>query len=453
MILLMIASLLTPLSRATTFTYPQNFQWCVATAGHQIEGDNVHSDWWAWEQLPGKIRNSDKSGKASYHMDRLDEDVTWIKKLGANTYRFSIEWSRIEPKPGVYDSESIRYYQRELALLKKNNITPFVTIHHFVQPQWFTASGGWRRADAPEVFLKYVQKIESEFGEHINHWVTFNEPSVLLLGGYGLGLMPPGENHWDLWQPTENILKAHALAYAYLHQQAQKRQQKILVGLAFHIRPLISGHWFLNGLIHQADELTNWSLPEAIKTGFMKTVRFKNFFGLKIPWISTKKIEGLANTQDFLGVNYYTREYLKLTWGTPWIERLPAPGLVGTELLNWGIDPEGFYVALKIAHDKFDSLPIYITENGLTDPSDKYRNDYIVSHLAYLNKAMQELPIEVLGYCHWSLMDNFEWIEGFTPRFGLIEVDYTTGERKARPSAQVIEEIFKSRELTYKINE
>lgn len=436
-------------AHAETYTFPADFKWCVATAGHQVEGDNIHSDWWEWEKLPGTIRNGDRSGKASQHIERMDEDVNWMKTLGANTYRMSIEWSRLEPKQGQFDEKAFAYYAREFALLKKNNITPFVTLHHFVQPQWFTQSGGWKRPDSPDVFLNFVKRAEAAFGKDIHFWTTFNEPSVVLMGGFGLGVMPPGDKNWDVWEPSVNILKAHALAYRYLHEQAKARNQKIMVGLAFHLRPLVSKWKILSPIVDYADHLTNWSLPLAVKTGRFHGIQKKHFLGMSIPWPTTIEIPGLTNTQDFLGVNYYTREYISLGLSSPQLRREPLPGLIGTELLNWGIDPEGFYVTLKKAHESFSEVPFFVTENGLNDPQDKYRPDYIRSHLAQLNKAMKEIPITVLGYCHWTLMDNFEWIEGFTPRFGLLEVDYETGNRKPRPSAEVIKNIFKKNTVEY----
>jgi len=445
-IFILLSFVFSPFARAEHYTFPADFKWCVATAGHQVEGDNVNSDWWAWEQLPGKIRNGDKSGKAAHHMERMEEDVRWMKQLGVTMYRFSIEWSRIEPKQGQFDEAAIAYYRRELDLLKKNGITPFVTLHHFVQPKWFTDMGGWNRDDAPEIFMHYVTKVEAAFGPDIGDWVTFNEPTVLLIGGFVIGVMPPGEHLGNVWMATVHLLQAHAKAYHYLHAQADSRGQKIRVGMANHIRPLVSGYWIFNKGVEYADRLTNWSLPLAVKTGELEGI--KKIWGF-IPWPAKIKIDGLSGTQDFLGINYYTREYIKLNLIPPFLHRDPLPGLIGTDLLNWGIDPEGFYYVLQKAHENFPEVPFMITENGINDPPDRYRADFVRAHLAQLHRAMTTLPHQVLGYCHWTLMDNFEWIEGFTPRFGILEVDYKTGDRKMRPSGKVIEKIFKSNQLDY----
>jgi len=427
--------------------FPGDFQWCVATAGHQVEGDNIHSDWWEWEKTEGRIRNGEKSGKASFHMQRLEEDVRLMKTLNVSTYRFSIEWSRIEPKEGQFDETAIAHYRRLFTLLKKNKIEAMVTLHHFVQPQWFTASGGWRRKDSPDIFLRYTQKIEKEFGNEATYWVTFNEPMVLLISAYGLGIWPPGENAWDLWDPLVNILLAHGKAYHFFHAQAKARNQNLKVGMAHHLRPVFAKPWYLSSLVEDANFLFNWSIPTALKTGDVQGLRQKNIIGLKFPWPARTQLDGIAGTQDFFGINYYTRELISLQLFPPALRRDPFPGLVGSEL-NWGIDPDGFYEVLETSHKRFPNIPFYITENGIADGKDQWRGAYIVDHLRELHKAMGQLPHKIEGYCHWSLMDNFEWQEGFEPRFGLIHVDYKNeGRRSLRPSARLIQNIFSTSQL------
>jgi beta-glucosidase len=428
-------------------TFPKDFQWCVATAGHQIEGDNVHSDWWAFEQTPGAIKNGEKSGKAAYHLERMKEDVKIMKDLGVRTYRFSIEWSRLEPEEGKYDEAAIEHYRSELKLLKEAGIHPMVTIHHFVQPQWFSAGGGWNRDDAPEVFLTYVKRLEKEFGSQVHYWITFNEPTVLLIEGYGEGFFPPAQKNWKIWKPGIQILKAHALAYRYLHEKAKERGQEIEVGLAHHLRPVSSRQFLLKKPVAYADNLLNWALPLALKTGTLHAFEAKNFLGLTIPIPKTIELPEIKGTQDFLGINYYTREDISLSLKKPFLLRDPFPGLEASEL-NWGLDPEGFYEVFKQAKEHFPDMPFFVTENGLADSKDRWRGNYLVTHLKELYRAISELKVDIRGYCHWSLMDNFEWHQGFTPRFGLFEVDYANGgARKPRPSAAVARRIFRSNSL------
>lgn len=448
MIFILVA-FFTSATRATeTVQFPQDFQWCVATAGHQIEGDNIHSDWWAWEQLPGKIANGDRSGKASFHRERMEEDVQIMRNLGVKTYRFSVEWSRIEPTEGDFNDEAIAYYLKELRLLKENNIRPMVTLHHFVQPQWFTASGGWKRQDSPNLFLRYVKKVEEHFGAEVDYWVTFNEPMVLLFAGYGNGVFPPGETSWDFWEQKLNLLRAHAQAYRYMHEKARQRGQKIKIGMAHHLRPLKSTGFITEKFLPFVDYLLNWNIPVALKTG--EVVGLKRIEILGVPLFPLKKkavLDEIKDTQDFVGINYYTREAIHLNFKPPFIHRLPLEGLRASDL-NWGLDPEGFYEVLKLAHQQFPEIPFYITENGISDSTDELRPEYILTHLRQLHKAMTELPHKIEGYCYWSLMDNFEWAEGFWPRFGLFEVEYENGgKRIVRPSALLIEKIFRTHAL------
>jgi beta-glucosidase len=434
---------------AESYTFPEDFQWCVATAGHQVEGDNIHSDWWEWEQKPGKIANGERSGKASYHMERMQEDVNLMKNLFVDTYRFSIEWSRIEPRKGEFDAAAVAHYRKEFQLLKQKGIRPMVTLHHFVQPQWFTDSGGWRREDSPDLFLRFVRKVEQEFGAESDYWITFNEPTVLLFGAYGVGFMPPGEMEFNIWEPMVNILKAHGRAYHYLHEQARTRNRIIKVGMAHHLRPLIAAQFLLRKFVGIADFYLNWNIPLALKTGQLKGYTKHHFFLFSWPSRQEITIDEIKNTQDFLGINYYTEEYIKLNFKKPYLHRDPRPGTIGTDL-NWGMDPEGFGYALSKAHELFPEIPFYITENGLADAKDQWRAEYVANHLRVLHQTMTRLPHKVEGYCYWSLLDNFEWQEGFTPRFGLIEVDYKNkGERKARPSLERVRQIFKTNILEF----
>lgn len=439
--------------QAKTYQFPETFQWCVATAGHQIEGDNIYSDWWAFEKQPGRIDHGAVSGKASYHMERLEEDIGLMKDLNVDTYRFSIEWSRIEPEQGKINPEAIAHYKREIALLKERGIKPMITIHHFVQPQWFTESGGWERADSPEIFMNYVEVIQKHFGSEAEYWVTFNEPMVLLIAGYGDGFFPPGKSDWNLWKPMLNILRSHALAYTFLHHRAKTEGYEIKVGMAHHIRPLIGKGFLAEKLSFIPDYLLNWNIPTALTTGKLFGVDWKNILGVRIPWPQYVNLPELAGTQDFYGLNYYTREVVSASFTPPFYLRETLPDVPVSEL-DWSIDPEGFFVAIKESHKIDPQLPIFITENGLADEKDQWRGFYIASHLHQLHRAMTELSIDVKGYCHWSLLDNFEWAEGFWPRFGLYEVDYKNkGERRARPSVEMVRELFETNTLHFPIDE
>lgn len=164
--------------------FPNNFKWCVATAAHQIEGDNINSDWWAFEHVPGNIARGEKSGKTCDHWNRLEEDITLIKKLNVKTYRFSIEWAKIEPREGQWNQEAISHYKQELATLKRNGIEPMLTLHHFSLPNWVVQKGSWEWSGFPQAFKKYTEVVVTQIAPDVHDWITFNEPMVLISGGY-----------------------------------------------------------------------------------------------------------------------------------------------------------------------------------------------------------------------------------------------------------------------------
>ncbi len=420
--------------------FPENFKWCVATSAHQIEGYNDQSDWWDWEQIPGKIKNGDKSGAACDHWNRLTQDVELLKSLNVKQYRFSIEWAKIEPEQGVWNTEAIAHYQKELQLLSQSQIEPIITLHHFTLPRWFRKYGGWEWSEAPAAFLKYVNFVYKAFGTQVQTWITFNEPMVHLVGGYIAGATPPGDKREisGILSPLKGLLKSHAAAYHELHRLAAEEGKTIRVGFAHHLRIFDPNHswslldtWAANTL----DQAFNWSFVEAIETGVLK---------FNIPFVLSveEKIEGLEHTQDFMGVNYYTRDRVKFHFDSKqWFELVTEKDAPKTDM-GWEIYPKGFYRILKKVGEKFPSKPILITENGLADAKDEQREKFLKDHLLELHRAIQEgVPVE--NYCYWSLLDNFEWVDGFGPRFGLFEVDYTTQMRTLRKSGKVFSQMAK----------
>jgi len=412
---------------------PQGFEWCVATAGHQIEGGNDQSDWWDWEQQPGRIAHGDRSGRASDSWERTSRDLEMLSELNATAYRFSVEWSRIEPKPGEYDPLAIEHYADLVRRLEARSIRPIITLQHFVMPRWLREKGGWVWTGSAEAFSQFAELVATRIAPHATEFVTINEPMVNILGGYFLGNVPPGEKRSlkEVVPVLTAMLRAHAAAYRTLH----KIRPSAHVGFAHHLRAFEADrawnpldHWLAKVL----DQAWNWALPDAMETGILR---------LSIPGLvaAKEKIEGLQGTQDFVGVNYYTRErirsgvILRAAFGHPSaadqrrVEAMYDPS-------NWESYPQGLTHLLVEATRRYPGKPIRITENGVADAADTKRPDYLRSHLLAVADAIEQgAPVQ--GYCHWSLLDNFEWVHGFGPRFGLYEVDYQTYERKPRPSA------------------
>lgn len=413
--------------------FPQSFKWGVATAAHQVEGNNIHSDWWEWEKLPGKVKNNEHSGIACDHWGRFEEDLELMKDLGINSYRMTIEWAKIEPRPGEIDPIALQHYRKVLKLLFDAKIEPMITLHHFTSPKWFRDQGGWEWSEAPKRFADYAKYIYREIATEVRDFVTVNEPMVHLGGGYIMGLTPPGKKSFtDLKAPLVGMIRAHALAYQALHQEARAFGRTVRVGMAHHYRifdPKTSWNPLDRLLANQISTAFNWTILNALEVGTVV---------MKLPGLVSivERIPEAKNTQDFLGINYYTRDLISM--GVREGKLAPSPSTKPGRPVNdlgWEIYPKGFYRVLLEISKHIPKKPIIITENGIADRADKYRAEFIDSHLQVVERAIEK-GILVEGYYHWSLMDNFEWIEGYEPRFGLYEIDYSNLARKARPSVE-----------------
>ena len=427
----------------TTYHFPKDFKWCVATSAHQIEGQNTASDWWAFEAESGRIKNGERSGLAVDHWNRVIEDTELIKNLQATDYRLSIEWAKIEPKEGHVDPAAIAHYRSEILTLLAHGIRPVVTLHHFTFPLWLANKGGWEWAGAPLAFDNYTRLVYNEIAPEATDWVTINEPMISTLTGYFAGVFPPAQKRplHEIVPVVRGLLKAHAAAYATLHRLAAQRRATVRVGMAHAIRTidplqrinpldLLAAHW--------ADDAWNWALPEALESGRLR---------LSIPFTveADERIAGLAHTQDFFGINYYTGDDIHFSFHGPVVSPHPTSTIND---LGWPIYPKGLYRSLRSVSHRFPNLPILITENGIADSRDAARPEFIRSHLAAVALAIRD-GSRVEGYCHWSLLDNFEWAEGFTPRFGLYAVDRETLARTPRPSALAYRNIIVTNAVTY----
>jgi len=416
------------------FVFPQNFLWGAATSGHQVEGNNRDSDWWKWES-EGKVK--EPSGKACNHYNLFKEDFKLAKQLNHNAHRFSIEWSRIEPRQGSFNKEAIDHYREVINNLKGLSIEPIVTINHFTLPYWFLERGGWLQEESEIFFAAFVEKLVRNLGQNVKYWITLNEPCVYINASYIEGTWPPG--HQSLNESRQifvKLLKAHALSYNVIHGIYKNEgwdSPKVSIaknirpfspyrkGLTLDLLPVKLRHYYYNELF-----IVSLLKGRCIAPGFPKT------------YLPVKK------SLDFLGLNYYTRAFVRYLSISP-------SKIFGSEYgrddheskrnyLNWEIYPEGLYKVL-IECSTY-RLPILITENGICTDDDNERKDFIKEHIKNIARAIEK-KVEVLGYLYWSLMDNFEWAEGYNPRFGLVGIDYTTQERSIRPSAEMYAKIIK----------
>jgi beta-glucosidase len=420
----------------------QRFLWGAATSAHQIEGGNDKNDWWDWEQIPGKIRNGDRSGDACLSWERYEDDLDIVRSLGLDAYRFSIEWSRIEPDPGRYDEKALDHYRRVLLACRDRGITPMVTLHHFTNPRWFSALGGWEENKNVHHFERYARLAGEHYGDLVDLWITVNEPEVLAFHSYDDGVWPPGvEDRSRALEVIANLLEAHGLASAALREtdrtDADGDGTATLIGVA--------KHWAILEPFRRWMPLQHVSA--SVQHGIFNVAVGRALRGdpivLTIPGARSvrRRVDALRGSSDFIGVNYYTRWLVTMSEKEP---RHARPGATLSDL-GWEVYPEGLERALT-GCAQF-GLPLYVTENGIADGADRLRPAFIRESLAALDRARAH-GVDLRGYFHWSLIDNFEWDDGFRGRFGLCAVDFEKSDRprSPRPSATVYaEEIARRR--------
>ena len=430
--------------KKNSLIFPQSFRFSVATAAHQIEGNNISSDWWKWEHQSGTIKENHRSGKATDSRAHVAEDIQYMKWLGTDVYRLSVEWAKIEPKAGQYEDSVLLDYAAQMDELLAAGIEPMVTLYHFTLPQWVAEKGGWEWNGITPAFQKFTERVAIALGRKVRLWITLNEPMSIIVAGYISNVFPPAKNDLrSIALPMENMIRAHAACYHTLHRILDTPDFKVSVGLAHHLRNFDAYRWF-NPLDHltarKFDAIFNWSIPLALQTGVFK-------FNLPFTAKANASIPEAKGTQDFFGINYYSRDLIALKlFSKERLQRLLTPGAAVTDLA-WEIYPLGLKRLLQQIHHRFPKMPIWVTENGLADRSDTKRFDYIRDHLQVLAEAIRD-GIDIQGYSHWTLNDNFEWAEGWTAQFGLFALEPETLKRIPRESAKryaaLIQEIRKS---------
>ncbi|MFN2197785.1 MAG: glycoside hydrolase family 1 protein [Anaerolineales bacterium] len=413
-----------------TFHFPRGFLWGSATAAHQVEGNNTNNNWYAWEQQPGRILNGDKSGLAcDWWGGRWREDFDRAAETGQNAHRLSVEWSRIQPAPDRWDESALDHYRQMLQGLRERGLTPMVTLHHFTDPLWLVERGGWEHAGAAELFAAYTEKVVEALREYVRLWVPINEPNVYIFSGYISGDFPPGRHNPDLaGRVLANMMRGHAAAYQTIH----RLQPDAMVGAAINFRDFVPARdW---------SPLDRWSagqLWENFNEAFLDALAY----GKYRLFLRGRRLQEAKGTQDFVGVNYYTRDTVAFSLANPgemFSRRFFRPE---AELSDTGMlanEPDGFFNVLKRVQRY--RLPIYITENGLEDADDHLRPRYLVEHIHQLWRAVN-FNWQIRGYFHWSLVDNFEWERGWTQRFGLWGLDVNTQARRRRLSVDLYQAI------------
>ena len=393
--------------------FPEGFLWGTASAAHQVEGDNRNSDWWEFEQQPGRIANGDTSEIANDSYHRYREDFTLLRRLNQNAHRLSIEWSRIEPSRGEFDARQIRHYRDVLGDLREKGIQPMVTLHHFTSPIWFASKGGWAAPDAAHGFLPFVRHVVDHLGDLVGLWCTINEPTIYGANGWVLGEFPPGRKGdvIGLYRVTSNMRKAHELAYGAI----KRRWPDAPVGLSHH--KLL----FLPASGRRRDR---W----AAQTSQMVLDRWPVAPG------QLRRI--VESTSDYIGIAHYWGQMCAFDVRRPrdqFIRRFNVPGRPVTDM-GLSADPSWMRTVLNELREL--RKPVYITENGLATGDDEWRSRYITETLANVLLAIGD-GVDVRGYFHWTNTDNFEWARGYATHFGLIEVDRKSLERTIKPSGHL----------------
>jgi beta-glucosidase len=426
-----------PPSATAELAFPPGFLWGSATAAHQVEGNNSNNDWWASEQA-GRLPY--KSGLACDQYNRYDEDFALLAELGQNSHRLSIEWSRIEPRPGELDHEAIDHYRKVLESLRRHGLEPIVTLHHFTNPLWLAERAGWQRRDVVGPFARYARRMAQEYGDLVRYWVTLNEPGVYASQGWILGVWPPHRAS-DL-RGAFTVLRNMALAHGRAYHAMKSVQPSAHIGVAHHWRlfdpadPLRRADRLIAAI---RNRLMNLAFPIAIRQGRLIPPLGN---GRRIPW--------LANTEDWVGLNYYTREHdhfdpraARLGFG---VEVFPE---VERNQLGWEIYPKGLERAIMAIAPPSSGREIIVTENGIPEPDnqDERRPFYLVQHLEACHRALQA-GVPLRGYVHWTSLDNYEWAEGFHPRFGLVHTDFETQARTPKPSAYLFRDIIRRNGLS-----
>jgi beta-glucosidase len=394
------------------YVFPEDFDWGTATSAHQIEGNNTNSDWWAWENEPPKDRGSQRepSDGACDSYNRYEEDFDLCKKLNNNAVRLSIEWARIEPEEGKFSKKELDHYREVLKAAKKRGLQTFVTLHHFTNPLWFSKKGDWRTGKSAFYFARYAQKVAKELDLHIDKYLTINEPQVLALMSYTLGMWPPcKKNPLYSLQVQINTIRAHRKAYDAIKKESSKP-----VGIVKNVV------WY-----------------EPAKGGFKPL----NYLVAKfLYWLNNDFfLRPVLGKSDILGVNYYFTNRIKNF-------RLNNPDAMVLSDMRWWVNPAGLEKVLLDLR-KYN-IPLYITENGIADAQDRLRPDFIRSMLISCAKAIEK-NVPLKGYFHWSLLDNFEWHHGYWPRFGLVEIDRDNNlKRTPRKSFKYYAQICKSGKIS-----
>jgi len=448
------------------------FMWGVATAAYQIEGayregGRGPSIWDAYAHIPGKIHNNENGDVACDHYHLYERDIELMVELGVQTYRFSIAWSRILPDgEGEVNEVGIAFYNRLIDALLAKGITPFVTLYHWDLPLGLQLKyHGWLGEETSDCFVKYAETCFAAFGDRVKHWITFNENWCTAALGYGMGYFPPGRcSDTEPYLVGHNLLLAHAKAV----QSFRVGGYGGVIGIANNCdwrEPLTDSEEDRAAAEESLEFFYAWFTDPVVFGDYPAIMRER--LGDRLPTFTESQKTLLKGSSDFLGLNHYTthyasREPAKINTAAP----SDGNGGIGTHQkvhlsydldwqrtsMGWFVVPWGFRKMLNWVHQRYGGLPIYVTENGCSVAADsreaavddRFRADFITGYTDAMKAAILKDGVDCLGYCAWSLMDNFEWCKGYDMRFGLVYVDFESMERTPKASYETYKSIIGS---------
>lgn len=400
-----------------TLAFPEGFLWGAVTSAFQVEGNNTNSDWWEWEQTAESLEK--RSGIACDQYNKYEEDFDLAESLGHNAHRLSIEWSRIEPEEGKFNTSEIEHYKKVLKALKDRGIKVMLTLHHYSNPIWLAKKDGWENGKTPWYFERFIKTVVPEIKDYVDFWVTINEPTIYVWRKYFTPNWPGAKKGYlGLTKTYLNLASAHKRAYKAIHKLDPEKP----VGIAHNVQTYddYHKHSFLEQMWVMGSDLGTNHLFYALTHGY----------------------------HDFLGVNYYFHHHLNRQ-GHLFPVEVDA-GIFNKEVsdLGWEIFPEGIFSILTDLSGS--QIPIYITECGIATSNDDRRIRFLMRYLQEVSRAIKA-GANVKGFFYWSLIDNMELTDGFEARFGLVEIDYKTQKRTPRPSAYVYKDIIKNNGIRHEL--
>jgi beta-glucosidase len=470
--------------------FPSDFLWGAATAAYQIEGGLDHCNWSMWEQQGTKldgtptVEHNERAGRACDGWERFNQDLESMKKLGLQMYRFSVEWSRIEPQEGVFDEAALDRYKSWCQRLKQAGIEPMITLHHFTEPKWFVDKGGWEKRTNLQYFAKFVDRVTDELAPHCRYWTTINELNGYAICGWLAGVHPPGKVNdlLTMLRVIRHLLVAHTMATKAIRAASATKMETPIICLALnHVLFLTANSkpppslsilawiaWILDWLISHVVALF---LNYVYNFVFLDAIFAKRHAGrfpiFPIPFHAaavlagwSRDIRNLKGSADWIGVNHYYRSFVEFgmapkSSGGPSESSLPRQASptdmfialpFGLEIrataisnfekneMGWDLTPSSMSRLLQMLWDRYHQ-PIIITESGTADTTDKKRVRYIAAILLAIHEMINkssETKVDIRGYLVWTLMDNFEWAEGYRPKFGILSCNFETMERTER---------------------